>query len=672
MPGIGVGIGIPFRKHEDESSYWTTHMPTALTVEWVDDYANVSFTDNSDGEAQHEIWQSLNGGAFTLQTTLNAGVTTFEDHTWQKAMLTYRVRAKQVGSYSPYTDDVNVTSLWTLKVTLTEAATISIQDIHLYHLNKLVVINWGDTSTTNVTATSTNPVSHDYSGAGTYWIHLTGDIESINFFEFFSRSYLAGTDIGHWILPTYFQFGHFHDNGFVGDITDIIYPSLALGCNFGGNAHTADITNWVFPSLYWDMHIQSTVTNGITGDINNWVLPERIAHFNINGYVTGDLTTIIPYVNTTYGGILLNLVSTHPIGFTGDLSGWTLPDKPGTLIAGSGCHFTKLPRGHYSKISQCSFQNNSCDSDEINNFLAFLNDYFASTAPTTDCTYTLYGASMGSPSPAGLAAKEEIQAKFTAAGYTATILLNAAVGYIQEYEDMLGVFNTEPTGIEANIENTLVETLVNDSVWAKIKGAYIFAGHSDDDSLWNWKTPAGDTNATKQGTPAWAKYEGYTGDGGTNYLKSNFNPTVDGDGIAQNDVCVLWGIGSDGFENKYDINGGAGATPSLSAMSRAAVSTGYFRPYCNDQTIQAIVNTNAIKHYALSRIVAGNYDAYINAAKTNLAISSTGLPNIDITLILGVKQMRYFIISTYLTEAEVTIVRNAMEAYLDSYGKGLM
>jgi len=24
MPGIGVGIGIPFRKHEDESSYWTT------------------------------------------------------------------------------------------------------------------------------------------------------------------------------------------------------------------------------------------------------------------------------------------------------------------------------------------------------------------------------------------------------------------------------------------------------------------------------------------------------------------------------------------------------------------------------------------------------------------------------------------------------------------------
>jgi len=27
MPGIGVGIGIPFRKHEDESDYWTTRHP---------------------------------------------------------------------------------------------------------------------------------------------------------------------------------------------------------------------------------------------------------------------------------------------------------------------------------------------------------------------------------------------------------------------------------------------------------------------------------------------------------------------------------------------------------------------------------------------------------------------------------------------------------------------
>ena len=46
MPGIGVGIGIPFRKHEDESSYWTTREPsgvaatitgsTTATVTWTD------------------------------------------------------------------------------------------------------------------------------------------------------------------------------------------------------------------------------------------------------------------------------------------------------------------------------------------------------------------------------------------------------------------------------------------------------------------------------------------------------------------------------------------------------------------------------------------------------------------------------------------------------------
>ena len=35
MPGIGVGIGIPFRKHEDESDYWTTLWSPANTANGV-------------------------------------------------------------------------------------------------------------------------------------------------------------------------------------------------------------------------------------------------------------------------------------------------------------------------------------------------------------------------------------------------------------------------------------------------------------------------------------------------------------------------------------------------------------------------------------------------------------------------------------------------------------
>ena len=113
----------------------------------------------------------------------------------------------------------------------------------------------------------------------------------------------------------------------------------------------------------------------------------------------------------------------------GDLSGWLIPEGMGSG-AGSidlrGNSFTKMPRGNYNGMGVVNYSENNCDSDEIDAFLAFLNAYFVDlVVPLADCVYTLDGEGMGIPSAAGLANRTSILGKYTAAGKTATIVVNS-------------------------------------------------------------------------------------------------------------------------------------------------------------------------------------------------------------------------------------------------------
>ena len=66
--------------------------PSGVTLPWSTEYLNISFTDNTGGVYGHQIWESLNGGAYSLVTTLAAGVTTYAHRTWQNSTVSIKVR----------------------------------------------------------------------------------------------------------------------------------------------------------------------------------------------------------------------------------------------------------------------------------------------------------------------------------------------------------------------------------------------------------------------------------------------------------------------------------------------------------------------------------------------------------------------------------------------------
>jgi len=659
------------------SPYWETRTPSGITLTWIDDYTRITFTDNSNGDAQHEIWSRRIwwGGTdpWQLVTTLTEGVTTYNDKTWQNATVEYRVRGKKSNSFSPSWTTDSINTPWVFKMNQTTLQTVNINDIHLYAVNKSVTIDWGDGTSETVTGVTKNSVEKNYTVSGNYFVKITGDVNWINYFDIpYPRTYFAGTDVTKWALPYNFQAGHMKQLGLIGVITNILYPPRVAFLDWDSNDFSEwNLTNFHIPSTAFEFNAMTNVFDNVFGDISTLVLPDVLAHLNLKGYIHGDLTNVIPFKNIYYGNAYVRLESSHPVGLTGDLSNWIMPDTAGgghiTMMRGT--HFTKMPRGHFRRITNFGFFENSCDSAEIDSLLQYVDNYFTGdVVPLVNCTYILNGVGMGTPSAVGLAAKTSIENKYTTAGVTATISVN---GLCNEYNTVLSAMTTTPSPADQTIQNRMIKALVDGGYYAKAEIIDIFATHNQNDSLINWKNP-NNFNPTKQGNPAWEQYAGFTGAGTDAYIKTNFNPSTHGTIIGKDNVSIVFGIATDAFENSDDVFSGAAATSPIGCKTRAAVTNGYIRGYCNDKTQTAIVNTNAIGHYAYSRSSSAGYDVYKNSTKTYAGNASVAMASLPIDLIRSTKQMPYFMLFSSLTETEVQAVINIMEEYLDSYNNGLI
>lgn len=108
--------------------------------------------------------------------------------------------------------------------------------------------------------------------------------------------------------------------------------------------------------------------------------------------------------------------------------------------------------------------------------------------------------------------------------------------YCDEYQAVYNAMTTKPSSSVAEAQNTLVETLVTDGVWAEMDVFYVFASHtnSTSEALINWKNP-GTYNATASGSPTFTAYQGFTGDGDDAQVQL-YNPSTQGTNFTQNDA----------------------------------------------------------------------------------------------------------------------------------------
>lgn len=101
-------------------------------------------------------------------------------------------------------------------------------------------------------------------------------------------------------------------------------------------------------------------------------------------------------------------------------------------------------------------------------------------------------------------------------------------------------FTTAPTNARAALIDTMVGAIKTAGVWSKLDALYVFAAADQQAALLNWVAAAYD--ATLVSTVSFTADRGFTGNGTSGYVSSNFNPTTaSSPKFTQNDAYFgLW------------------------------------------------------------------------------------------------------------------------------------
>ena len=98
-----------------------------------------------------------------------------------------------------------------------------------------------------------------------------------------------------------------------------------------------------------------------------------------------------------------------------------------------------------------------------------------------------------------------------------------------EARAVAAAFTTPPTAARMYLINELVTGAIQSGAWALLDFLHVYAAADTQAALINWKAP-GTYNGTLVNAPAFVADRGYTGDGATSYIDTNYQPT----GVSRN------------------------------------------------------------------------------------------------------------------------------------------
>lgn len=156
------------------------------------------------------------------------------------------------------------------------------------------------------------------------------------------------------------------------------------------------------------------------------------------------------------------------------------------------------------------------------------------------------------------------KAQFLRTGSLYTNNIVPPVGYETEYDDLLDYWENDPNDTIKTYQNALVKSLdsleisVGGSAWDNMVGLYVFADTIEANCLTNWVNPGTyDATIVNDGAGAltWTKREGYEGDGVSDYISLNYNPTSTGDttNFGNNHATLAVYQRVQAFSGGYDI-----------------------------------------------------------------------------------------------------------------------
>jgi len=179
------------------------------------------------------------------------------------------------------------------------------------------------------------------------------------------------------------------------------------------------------------------------------------------------------------------------------------------------------------------------------------------------------------------------------------------------------------------------------------------------------------TNATAYNAPTFTALEGFTGNGTTQYIDCNWNPSVNGVNYVQNSASF-------GYYARTIVDGSQGVA-DLTKYVVITLNTGNSK--INDATwSDPVTGTMDAGLQILNRSAAATKDIFINKTKYSGSVTSTGVPDNDLytlgynnngTPLLITVQLSMAFAGGGLTPTQVTNLTNYYNAAMTALGKNV-
>ena len=256
-------------------------------------------------------------------------------------------------------------------------------------------------------------------------------------------------------------------------------------------------------------------------------------------------------------------------------------------------------------------------------------------------------------------------------------------GYGTQYQAVYDSLTTKPSASIATAQNTMVTAIVNSGAWAKLDLFYMFAQTTNggSEALKNWINP-GTFDATLTNAPAFVALEGFTPNGSTSYIDTNYNLSSDGTNFVQNSSSLGVYIRDTVADALKALAGGLDVSPNTYTQIIPNYS-GNWTAAINDATNLSTANSsNEAGMYAIFRDNVNDVRSFKNFNIKSGSIASVGVPNEDLYIgcrnnngsanAFSTYQMSWAFCGGTLTQTEFTNMTNAVEAYMVSNSKGVM
>lgn len=186
---------------------------------------------------------------------------------------------------------------------------------------------------------------------------------------------------------------------------------------------------------------------------------------------------------------------------------------------------------------------------------------------------------------------------------------------------------TPASGTSLTALDTFISTLKSEGIWTLLDCLWLPATNGDSDfACYNLKDPT-QFNLTKVNSPTFTSLEGFTGDGVSAYLDTNFTPSTDSISASQNSQS--FGI----YTRSQSTTGNQGVIASANTRFNRVNSTTQRWTIGGASFIESTVTGDSIGLLSSNREDGVNVNLYKNGVQQDTAINNSSLPNRYLTLL---------------------------------------